>query len=202
MVQFLNTAQAYSEIENIISKAEKDLVLISPYLQIPRLLLERLNFASDQRGINIKIVCRKESLKREEFKTLKGISRLDLLNLPNLHAKCFYNEHNMVITSLNLYEYSQMNNREMGLLLTLAEDTEAFEEAKCEAEFIIQTAIREKINKPLIKEQQAQRNWKRHGNSSAPSFGSVLNADVGDSLRTSFPTFSRLLGGKARKATE
>ena len=71
MVQFLNTAKAYSEIESIISRAESKLVLISPYIQIPRLLLERLNYASEKLGVNITMVCRKDNLKRDEFKASK-----------------------------------------------------------------------------------------------------------------------------------
>ena len=97
MVQFLNTAKAYSEIEAIVSRAENDLVLISPYLQIPRPLMERLRFASERKNVNIVIVCRRDSLHRDEFNEVKYISRLDLLDSPHLHAKCFYNENSMVV---------------------------------------------------------------------------------------------------------
>lgn len=36
----------------------------------------------------------------------------------NLHAKCYLNENEAIITSMNLYEFSQMNNNEMGIHLT------------------------------------------------------------------------------------
>jgi len=185
MVQFLNTAKAYSEIEGIISRAENRLVLISPYIQIPRLLLERLNYASEQRNVNITMVCRKDNLKRDEFKALNKISRLDILDLPNLHAKCFYNETSMVITSLNLYEYSQKNNREMGILITRNEDNEAFSDAISESRFIIQTAHTVKTNKVLARQNRKQTNVR-----------DVLNTDIGSSLKQSFPTFAKLLGSK------
>ena len=64
----------------------------------------------------------------------------------------FWVPANMVVTSLNLYEYSQFNNREMGLLLTKESDAQAFDEAIEEAEFIIQTARPIRVNKPLMKE--------------------------------------------------
>ena len=149
MVHFLNTAQAYSEIENIISKAENRLVLISPFIQIPKLLLERLTYASEKRNVNITLVCRIGKLKRHEFKSLKKINRLEILDLPNVHAKCFFNENSMVITSLNLYEHSQINNREMGILITHNEEPTAYSNATAEADFIIQTAHLIKINKVL-----------------------------------------------------
>ena len=188
MVDFLNTASAYSAIENIISKAENRLVLISPYIQIPKLLLERLTYASEDRGVNITLVCRKDSLKRQEFNSLKRINRLEILDLPNLHAKCFFNESSMVITSLNLYDFSQENNREMGLLITYTEDSEAFIDAMDEAKFIIQRAHPIKINKVLAKENRKQR-----------PISDVLNADVGSYLRKSFPTFAKLFDSNKKR---
>lgn len=190
MVDFLNTASAYSEIESIISKADNRLVLISPYLKIPKLLLERLTYASEERGVNITLVCRKDSLKRQEFKSLKRINRLEILDLPNVHAKCFFNESSMVITSLNLYESSQENNREMGLRITHAEDSEAFMDAMAEAEFIIQRAHPIKINKVLAKETRKQR-----------PIGDVLNTDVGSSLKKAFPTFAKLFDSNKKRDT-
>ena len=71
MVHFLNTAAAYSEIESIIIKAENRLVIISPFIKIPNLLLERLTYASDKCGVNITLVCRKDSLNRHERNSLK-----------------------------------------------------------------------------------------------------------------------------------
>ena len=35
----------------------------------------------------------------------------------NLHAKCYLNESTCIISSLNLYEFSQVNNNEMGVLI-------------------------------------------------------------------------------------
>lgn len=47
---------------------------------------------------------------------LKSIDNLNLMNHPNVHAKCHYNENYLLIASMNLYEYSEINNREMGVL--------------------------------------------------------------------------------------
>jgi len=53
----------------------------------------------------------------------------------------------MVITSLNLYDYSQQNNREMGVLLTLKDDHDIFLEAREEANFIVNEDNVEIVNK-------------------------------------------------------
>jgi hypothetical protein len=44
----------------------------------------------------------------------------------DLHAKCYLNEEEAIITSMNLYEASQ-KNVEMGVLLTKKEDGEAYD---------------------------------------------------------------------------
>ena len=139
MAKFLTTDKAYAEIEDIIRKADKELVLISPYLKIPEKLMERLKYLDDK-SIKITLVCRGEDLKTEERTKLSEIEHLELRLLENLHAKCFYNQESMVIGSLNLYESSLGDNHEMGVLLTLREDQDVFVDARKEADFIIKTA--------------------------------------------------------------
>src|SRR3989304_1925090 len=137
MAEFLNTANAYGEIQDIVSNASNKVVLISPYIKIPPLLLDRLKYI-DGKGIKIVVVCRKrEELKEDVRNDLKQLKHLELLFDENLHAKCFYNERKMVITSLNLTDYAQQNNREMGILLSLKDDQNVFNEARNEAEFIV-----------------------------------------------------------------
>src|SRR5690606_21592046 len=57
-------------------------------------------------------------------------------------AKCYLNERKMVITSMNLYEFSQINNREMGILIDKGNpaDIEVYEEAWKDIESIIHNA--------------------------------------------------------------
>ncbi len=104
MVEFLNKDASYARIVEIVSKAESKLVLISPYIKIPGDLLERLKYM-DGRQIKTVVVCREKDLNAEVKSELKQLKNLDLRFDENLHAKCFYNEKSMVITSLNLYEH-------------------------------------------------------------------------------------------------
>ena len=48
MAKFLNTSKAYAEIEEIISKTNNKVVLISPNIKIPELLLARLKYIEYQ----------------------------------------------------------------------------------------------------------------------------------------------------------
>lgn len=139
MAEFLNKDKAYSEIVDIVGKATNEVVLITPYIDVPDDLFKRLRY-QDEKGVKTVIVCRGKDLTTEVKSKLKQLKRLELRFDEELHAKCFYNQDSMVITSLNLLEYSQQHNREMGILLNLAEDEVVFTEALDEAKFIIDNA--------------------------------------------------------------
>jgi hypothetical protein len=55
---------------------------------------------------------------QSERERLKSVSHLTLYFCENLHAKCYLNEQEMVITSQNLYETSGAGNREMAVLFS------------------------------------------------------------------------------------
>ncbi len=141
MVQFLTTAGVNSAIETIIRKANKKLVLVSPYLQLSQILLERLQNADD-RVEEIVFIYGKNQLNDREWNNITQLKRLKLYYYENLHAKCYFNDSMMVITSMNLYEHSIHNNREIGILLTREDegDSELFTEALLEVQEIIKNA--------------------------------------------------------------
>jgi len=66
--------------------------------------------------------------------------KISLYYLSNLHAKCYLNESNAIVTSLNLHEYSQKTNREMGALANINDDPTFYEDVLREAEIIINSA--------------------------------------------------------------
>ena len=137
MAKFLTTSDAVSEIEKIINNAKSKLVLICPFVKIPDTLLQNLKIAS--RKTKITLVYGKTEMKREERDRLTQIDNLSLYFLENLHAKCFFNEDAMVITSFNMYE-SSLKNREMGVLITVKDDHECFNQAVEEANRIVTSA--------------------------------------------------------------
>ena len=141
MAKFLTTRGTTLEIENIINNAEKGLVLISPYWSIPNSLFQNL-LTAEKRGVGITIVYGKKELQNEMKQQLQKLQNTRVYFLDNLHAKCYFNEKSMVITSLNLYDFSEQNNREMGVLVANEneEDKELFEEAVKEARRILSLA--------------------------------------------------------------
>ena len=139
MAEFLTTAAITYQVERIILESKKKLVLVSPYIQITKTFLERLRDASG-RGVLITIIYGKTELKSSEKKQIDSIPDLKLYFFKNLHAKCYFNESEMVITSMNLYEFSERNNREMGIFITKKMDEEIFKEAVSETHSIIKSS--------------------------------------------------------------
>jgi hypothetical protein len=134
MAEFLTTHGTAFQIENVIAGANKRLTLVSPFLKLSKTLAERLQDAA-RRSVRITIVFGKEELEREQELLLEGLAGARLYFLPNLHAKCYFNEDRMVITSMNMYEFSEKHNREMGVLLEAGEP--AYGDALREVDSII-----------------------------------------------------------------
>jgi hypothetical protein len=155
MAKFLTTAAVILGVENIIENANKKLVLISPFVQISKILLERLQQAS-QRGVEIILIYGKGELKTTEKKQFETIENLTLYFYENLHAKCYFNEKEMVITSMNLYEFSEKHNREMGVLIKKTEDKELFEDTVKETHSIIKAASTSGKNNSTITKSSAE----------------------------------------------
>ena len=152
MAKFLTTRGVSYEIENIIKNANRFLVLISPYVSIPETLLQSLKDA-DRRKVKIALVYGKRELDYDVRSQLEQLDNLLLYFLENLHAKCYYNENHMVITSLNLLDYSEQNNREMGILVSVAEDKDVFEDAYKEAQLIIHSSTKYDLRRSTIRER-------------------------------------------------
>ncbi len=149
MIKFLTTDQISSEITNIIKNAGSQITLITPYLKLSDILVERLKDAGRQ-GKKINLIYGKDELKPDEKSKLQQLTNLSLYFSKDLHAKCYYNEECMVIASMNLHEYSQGNNWEMGLLIYKEEDNKLFSEALKEVEVIIRAADRIKSGSPSV----------------------------------------------------
>ena len=149
MAKFLTTDGISSEITNIIKNAGSQVTLITPYLKLSEILFERLQDA-DRQSKKINLVYGKNELKPDEKSKLQQLDNLSLYFSKDLHAKCYYNEECMVIASMNLHEYSQQHNKEMGVLLSLKDDQNVFKEARDEAEFIVRLAEEDKSRRPKV----------------------------------------------------
>lgn len=149
MAKFINTRKAVSEIEDLIRNAGEKLTLISPYLRLSKDFKELLTYRNNKDKKTI-VIFGKQELNPDEMKFLQGLRFLILKYNEDLHAKCYVNEDKMVITSLNLYEFSMANNKEMGVLIDKNDsaDTQLFEDAMKEVDYINETSQRFEFGAP------------------------------------------------------
>lgn len=143
MAKFLNTRKAVSEIEDLIKDADQKLILISPYLKLSKDFKELLTYRNSKDKVTT-VIFGKQELNPNEMKFLQSLRFVILKYNQDLHAKCYLNDNKMIITSLNLYEFSMNNNKEMGVLIDLSDesDRELFEDALKEIDFIDETSER------------------------------------------------------------
>ena len=136
MSKFLNTSATNYYLEELIKTAKDRLILISPFLRLNDRIKELLE-DKNRLKIDVRVVYGKSELQPEEINWLRELTYLRTSFCKNLHAKCYLNEELCIITSLNLYEFSQVNNNEMGVLIRRSEDPELYREAYEEAQRII-----------------------------------------------------------------
>jgi phosphatidylserine/phosphatidylglycerophosphate/cardiolipin synthase-like enzyme len=116
-----NTSSITGKIIEIIQNAEKELVIVSPYVQLkewPK-IADELKIKIQEKGNMpiIFIIRAKEKGKPnkalEEVKQYAKTCKIYLV--PHLHSKTYYNGKQALITSMNLYKYSADENQEIGV---------------------------------------------------------------------------------------
>lgn len=137
MAKFLDTRKAASELQDLIQGAEATLTLISPYLKISKDFRELLSYRNSKAKVTT-IIFGKQELNPEQLDFLRGLQFVQLKYNETLHAKCYFNDTKMIITSLNLYEFSMANNKEMGVLVDKTDpaDSQLWADAMKAVDFI------------------------------------------------------------------
>ena len=138
MAKYLRTSSISAELENLIRDARKEVYIISPYLKLSDNVKELLN-DKEREKVDVRIIFGKQELAPTEMSYLEDLRYVRLYFSKNLHAKCYMNDSKMIISSMNLYEYSQVNNREMGILIDTEneEDKTVYEDARRDIDSII-----------------------------------------------------------------
>ena len=153
MPEFLTTAGVSYHLEEIIKRATTSVLLISPYLKTNPRIREVIEARSHQ-GLGIRIVYGKKEIDAKEQAWIDSVPTVHTAFCENLHAKCYLNERTALLTSMNLYEFSQVNNTEMGILVDRDDADSLFKQIWNEAEGIWQR----NANREQPKTQELRRN--------------------------------------------
>ena len=102
-------------------------MIISPFLRVNERVKELLE-DKNRLKIDVRVIYGKNELRPEENNWLESMDSIRTSFCNNLHAKCYLNENEALLTSMNLYEFSQINNNEMGILVSREEEPDLYKE--------------------------------------------------------------------------
>lgn len=173
MAKFLNTSATNYFLEEMIKEAKDRLILISPFLRLNDRVKELLT-DKNRLKIDVRIVYGKSELQPEEIGWLNALSYVRTSFCRNLHAKCYLNEELCIVTSLNLYEFSQVNNNEMGVLIRRSEDGELYRDAYEESQRIIRISEEVRITLERVAAQTTESEKSEEAESTAKLTSSKL----------------------------
>lgn len=175
MAKFLNTSATNYFLEEMIKDAKDRLILISPFLKLNDRMKELLS-DKNRLKIDVRIIYGKSELQPEEISWLKELTYIRTSFCKNLHAKCYLNEELCIITSLNLYEFSQINNNEMGILIKRSEDPELYKDAYEEAQRIIRISDEVRISLERVSSESEEKE------DSEPASGKLTTSKLAQKL--------------------
>lgn len=121
MATFLTGNDLNAQLENLFECAEEYIILISPYIKLHDRYASVLKTKKNDPNFKIIIVFGKneddlsKSMKQEDFNFFKDFPNIEIRYEKRLHAKYYANENSAILTSMNLYNFSQDNNIEAGV---------------------------------------------------------------------------------------
>lgn len=121
MAEFLYGDNLNAALIEIIELAKEHLLIISPFIKLHGRVEYALKSQKDNDQLKITIVFgkneddRSKSITKKDFIFLKDFPNIVMRYEPRLHAKYYANDGSGLLSSMNLYDYSQNNNIEFGI---------------------------------------------------------------------------------------
>lgn len=120
--RFISDDKILPAIYELIEQAVENLVIVSPYVSLWGHLSSKL----DKAKVQPLIIARKnQEGKLDDLIEKMNAHRIELRLVENLHAKIYLNEKRCIISSMNLYEFSTSNSKEIAVII---EDEETLNE--------------------------------------------------------------------------
>ena len=128
-IELLNTDWLNLKLGEMIAKEDKYLLLITPYINLKEETKKSLKTSKAKICIIIQEIYDKneerKKKKLEDFQKLKEyFSNVNFIETPDLHAKIYLSSNKIIVTSMNLQNYSQNKNFELGFVFDNEEDDE------------------------------------------------------------------------------
>lgn len=151
MAKFLNTSATNYYLEELIKQTRERLIVISPFLKFNDRIKELLA-DKDRMKIDVRLVYGKSELAPQEINWLRSLEFVRTSFCQNLHAKCYVNEQVAIITSMNLYDFSQVNNNEMGVYIQREHEPDLYRETYEEAQRLIRVSDQVRLSAEKVED--------------------------------------------------
>lgn len=151
MARFLNTSATNYYLEELIKGARERLIIVSPFLRFNDRIKELLA-DKDRMKIDVRIVYGKSELAPQEMNWLRSLEFVRTSFCHNLHAKCYLNEQVAILTSMNLYDFSQVNNNEMGVFVQRDLEPDLYRDTLEEAQRLIRISEQVRLAAERVEE--------------------------------------------------
>jgi hypothetical protein len=155
MAKFLNTSATNYYLEALIKASSERMIIISPFLKFNDRIRELLE-DKDRMKIDVRIVYGKSELAPQEINWLRSLACVRTSFCQHLHAKCYLNERAAIITSMNLYDFSQVNNNEMGIHVDREQEPELYRDTYEEAQRLIRISEEVRLAADKVEPTAAQ----------------------------------------------
>jgi phosphatidylserine/phosphatidylglycerophosphate/cardiolipin synthase-like enzyme len=149
MARFLNTSATNYYLEELIKASCERLIIISLFLKFNDRIRELLE-DKDRMKIDVRIVYGKSELAPQEINWLRLLGFVRTSFCQHLHAKCYVSERYAIISSMNLYDFSKINNNEMGVLISRTEEEQLYPETFEEAQRLIRISDEVRLSAETI----------------------------------------------------
>ena len=124
MSTFLTGSELENKLTDIIWNAKKYVIIISPFIKLDDHTKKIFDKIKSKHSVSLFILFGKneeykhKSFNLEDLEYFKEFKNVCILYNKDLHAKHYCNEGEGLITSLNLYGFSMVNNIEFGVYFT------------------------------------------------------------------------------------
>ncbi|MCT8341234.1 hypothetical protein MG296_14300 [Flavobacteriaceae bacterium TK19130] len=112
-MNIINPNEIGSKISTLILESREKFIAVSPYLDLSewKKILINLQDAAN-RGIDIEIYFRE--IREKDYQVLRNLN-IKLFEVKGLHTKLYLNESSIIVSSMNLYEFSDLHSIDIAL---------------------------------------------------------------------------------------
>lgn len=112
-MKIINPNEIGSKISTLIVESNKKFCAVTPYLDLSK--WKKILISLDQavkRGVKIKFYFRE--IRDKDFRVLNNLG-IELIKIDGLHTKLYFNENEVIVSSMNLYEFSDLYSIDIAL---------------------------------------------------------------------------------------